>query len=257
MSESPERLPLIYHEIEDEPIEQRAVDGYINATAMCKAAGKQFGHYNNLQSTKEFLKALSLDIGIPISSLIQTFIGTPARLQGTWVHPQIATHLAQWCSPTFAVLVSRWVIEWIRGYATRRARLPDHIRRYLVNRQKIPSTHFSMLDQMVLRLLAPLEEHGYILPRNLMPDIALGRMFSQWLREKGYDPDTFPTYKHRFLDQRPIVDARLYPNDLITEFNDRLEWWLRNNARRYFAPKDRNAMGPLEKVLLALPPADV
>ena len=256
MNDSPERLPLIYHEIEDEPIEQRAVDGYINATAMCKAAGKRWNDYQRLTITKEFIKALSLDTGIPASSLMQTFIGTPAELQGTWVHPQVAINLAQWCSPIFAVMVSKWVLEWLRGYATRRARLPDHIRRYLVNRQKIPNDHFSMLDQMVLRLLAPLEGHGYILPRNLMPDIALGRMFSQWLREKGFDPGSFPTYRHRFIDRRPVVDARLYPNELMSEFNDRLEWWLRNKARKYFAQRDRNAMGPLEKVLLALPPAE-
>ena len=256
MSESSERLPLIYHEIEDESVEQRAVDGYINATAMCKAAGKRWPDYQRLSATREFIKELSLDVQIPTSSLVQTFIGTPASLQGTWVYPQIAINLAQWCSPKFAVMVSKWVLEWISGYATRRARLPDHVRRYLVNRQQIPSTHFSMLDQMVLRLLAPLEEHGYILPSNLMPDIALGRMFSQWLRDKGYVPDSFPTYRHRFLDKRPVVDARLYPNNLMTEFNDRLEWWLRNKARRYFAPKDQNAMGPLEKVLLALTAAE-
>ena len=256
MSESPERLPLIYHEIEDEPIEQRAVDGYINATAMCKAAGKRWNNYRRMSATNEFLQALSLDTRISVSNLVQTFIGKPVELQGTWVHPQIAVNLATWCSPKFAVLVSKWVLEWIRGYATRRARLPDHVRRYMVNRDKIPHNCFSMLDQMVLRLLAPMEEHGYIIPPNLMPDIALGRMFSQWLRENGYDPDSFPTYRHRFLDRRPVVDARLYPNDLMTEFNDRLEWWLRNKARRYFAPKDRNAMGPLEKVLLALPPGE-
>ena len=36
----------------------------------------------------------------------------------------------------------------------------------------------SRLDQMTLRLLAPLEDHGYILPAHLIPDIALGKMFS-------------------------------------------------------------------------------
>jgi hypothetical protein len=31
--------------------------------------------------------------------------------QGTWVHPDIAIHLAQWCNPRFAVQVSKWVRE--------------------------------------------------------------------------------------------------------------------------------------------------
>ena len=249
------QLPVIRHEIRQNPIEQRAVDGYINATAMCKIAGKQFNDYGRLNSTQEFIEALSIDTGIPVSTLIQIIRGGYKDQQGTWVHPQVAVHLAQWLSPEFAVKVSRWVYEWLSGHTERRVRLPEHVRRYLVNRHKIPPTHFSMLDQMTLRLLAPLEEYGYILPGELMPDIALGRMFSRWLRETGNDPDSFPTYQHSFLDQRPNVEARLYPNNLMTEFNQQLERWLRDGrARRYFAERDHEALEPLDQVLLELPP---
>ena len=116
-------------------------------------------------------------------------------------------------------------------------------RRYLVNRHKIPATHFSMLDQMTLRLLAPLEDRGYIIPIQMMPDIALGKMFSGWLRASKYKPDTFPTYAHEFLDHRPTVKARLYPNSLITEFNLQLDRWLRDGrARKYFAKLDPAAL---------------
>ena len=45
------KLPIIYHEIEKSPIYQRAMDGYINATEMCKAAGTRFHNYSgNLQT---------------------------------------------------------------------------------------------------------------------------------------------------------------------------------------------------------------
>ena len=47
-------------------------DGFINATAMCKAGGKEFKHWNSLESTKELIKALeeaeNLKVGIPISA---------------------------------------------------------------------------------------------------------------------------------------------------------------------------------------------
>ena len=59
----------------------------------------------------------------------------------------------------------------------------------------MPNTHFSMLNQMILRILAPLETHGYILPDKMIPDIALGKMFSKWLRDSGYNPDKFPYYE--------------------------------------------------------------
>ena len=247
-------MPIIQHEVRNELIGQRAVDGYINATAMCQAARKLFADYWRLRSTNQYLNALHADMGIPISELIQSVKGGYQREQGTWVHPYVATHLAQWLSPEFAVQVNKWVVGWVSGHAAQRGRLPNHVRRYLVNRTKIPATHFSMLDQMVLRLLAPMEDHGYILPANLMPDISLGRMFSGWLRDRGYDPDAFETYDHEFLDHRPTVPARLYPNELITEFNQQLEAWLRDGrARRYFGERDAAAIAPLDRVLVALP----
>lgn len=92
-------------------------------------------------------------------------------MQGTWVHPQVAINLGQWASPKFAVLVSKWVFEWMSGGIKESYKFPYHIRRYLVNRSKIPSTHFSMLDQMTFKLLGALEAKGYIIPANLMPDI--------------------------------------------------------------------------------------
>ena len=254
-------LHLISRKAEDRIIHQRATDGYINATAMCKASGKDFYDYSRRQTTQAFLQALSVETGIPASKaepgiagsgLVETIRGGRPDLQGTWVHPQVAIHLAQWLSPRFAVQVSKWVFEWLSGQTP--VALPDHIKRYLVNRPKIPLTHFSMLDQMTLHVLAPLEEHGYTLPADLMPDISLGRMFSGWLRDQGYNPNEFPTYRHQFLDHRPTVDARLYPNELRTDFNIQLDRWLRGNAKAYFEARDPDAILPLDSVLAALPP---
>lgn len=247
-------LALIPHRVENRIVRQRALDGYINATAMCKAAGKLFGDYSRLRSTKEFLEALSLDMGIPISKLVEQFRGKPAHLQGTWVHPQVAIHLAQWLSPEFAVQVSRWVFEWMSGRLARE-NMPEHVRRYAINQPKIPPTHFSMLNQMTFRLLGPLEIQGYIVPAKLMPDIALGMMFSKWLRAKGENPDAFPTYRHRFLpgDPRPTVNARLYPNRLMTDFNQQLDRWIMGRAREYFGNRDENAIVPLDRVVASLP----
>ena len=247
-------LPLIPRAVQDRLIHQRAIDGYINATAMCQAVGKQMNDYLRLKSTKGFLEALAPATGIPAAELIQRVMGGNPEVRGTWVHPHVAIHLAQWLSPEFAVQVTQWVFEWINGQANRRARLPDHVRRYLVNRGKIPVTHFSMLDQMTLRLLAPLEDHGYTLPPTLMPDIALGRMFSRWLRDMGHNPDSFPSYDHEFIDHRPNVRARLYPNELMTAFNQKLDEWLREGkARLYFKDRDKNALPALNRVLAMLP----
>ena len=255
VASSQAEMPLIDHEVENRVVRQRASDGYINATAMCEAAEKRFYDYRRQEATREFLEALGSKTGIPVFDLVKTIKGgNRPELRGIWVHPRVAINLAQWLSPTFAVQVTEWVFEWLSGRSPQGHRLPDHVRRYLVNRPKIPPTHFSMLDQMTLRLLAPLEDHGYALPTKLMPDIALGRMFSRWLRDDGHDPDSFPTYSHRFLDHRPDVNARLYPNELMTAFNLQLDNWLRGGrARDYFGERDADAIMPLDRVLSALP----
>ena len=161
-------LLLIEHSLEGVVIPQRPTDGYINATLLCQGAGKQFGHYNSTIQTKAFLEALSADIGIPISGLVQVIRGGNDKLnQGTWVHPQVAINLGQWLSPAFAVQVTKWVFDWMQGKT--QSYMPEHIKRFLKNRAKIPHTHFSMLNEIYLNLFAPLEDYGIIPPDKMMP----------------------------------------------------------------------------------------
>ena len=91
-----------------------------------------------------------------------------------------------------------------------------------------------------------------------MQDISLGRMFSGWLRDKGFNPDNFPTYQHDFNDDiRPIVTARLYPNDLMTDFNLQLDGWITSGkALAYFADRDKNAIEPMKAIYAELKAPD-
>ena len=106
---------FIDRQIDNNIIQQRMLDGYINATAICKASKKNFADYRRLKNTNEFLDELSAEMEIPITALIQTIKGGVPELQGTWVHPYVATNLAQWASAKTAVKVSIWVTEWING----------------------------------------------------------------------------------------------------------------------------------------------
>ena len=102
-------LQLVDHEYGGETIRQRESDGFINATAMCKAAGREYSRYRELKQTNEFLQALTLDLGLSEVQLTHRIGGAPGgdpRNQGIWVHPQVAINLAQWLSPKFAVQVS-------------------------------------------------------------------------------------------------------------------------------------------------------
>ena len=160
-------------------------------------------------------------MGIPITELIQTIIGGIPQAQGTWVHPQVAINLAQWASPKFAVLVSKWVFEWMNGNIPKAKSLPYHLQRYMMNRPQIPPTHFSIFNEIVYNLIAPLEDRGYQLPDSMVPDISEGRMFASWVRNvKKLEPNDFPTYTHTYPDGRSIPNVKLYPNFLLGDFRD-------------------------------------
>jgi hypothetical protein len=253
-------LTLIQHQANGSIIDQRATDGYVNATALCKAAGKQFNDYTRLDSTKSFLTALSAKTGIPVvknnQALIESRPGSPATGGGSWVHPQVAINLGQWLSADFAVQVSEWIVDWMSGNGSPaiRPRLPYHIRRHMMNLNEVPSGHFSVLQEMTFILIGPLDQHGYELPEKLVPDISMGRFLCKHLRDKlGIDTDNLPVYPHRYPDGRVVV-AKLYPDHLLAEFRRIIrEEWLPAKAMAYFKDRDPAALPYLDKVVLALP----
>jgi hypothetical protein len=248
-------LPYIPHRIEGEIVTLRQRDGYINATAMCKAAGRAFKHYNENKQTRAFLTELSIEVGIPTSALVQSVSGGDPASQGTWVHPQVAINLAQWLSPKFAVRVSKWVYDWLSGGRRPSNSLPFHLRRYVANQKNVPAGHFSVLTEMILALVAPLEAVGYQLPEKLWPDISQGKMFAKYLREEfGVETDNLPTYHHEFEDGRPAVQAKAYPISYLQAFREHfVEIWLPQRAEDYFRERDPKAMSYLTVALPVSP----
>jgi hypothetical protein len=244
-----DQMALIPRVEEGEIIPQRVGDGYISATALCQSVGKQFSDYRVLKNTQAFLSELIAQTGLPEQQLIHVIRGGNAKLQGTWVHPFLAINLGQWLSPKFAVKVSQWVTEWQQGGA--KAVMPVHIERYMQNRGKVPYTHFSMLNELTLNLIAPMEQAGYTLPQEMVPDISEGRMFCKWLRDnKGIEPNTFPTYQHSYPDGR-VVPAKLYPIVLYEDFRRHFnETWLPKQAPKYFGKRDKTALQFVETLLL-------
>lgn len=131
---------------------------WVTGLLLKATTGKLWGHYRANSSTEAFLVALSADIGIPISELAQSFKGGDPKFQGTWVHPQVAIHLAQWLSPKFAVKVSQWVYEWMsKAGKPSGSDVPYHLRRYVANQGNLPVRHFSVLTEMTQALIAPME----------------------------------------------------------------------------------------------------
>lgn len=249
---------FIDRQIENNIIQQRLLDGYVNATAICKASNKNFADYRRLKATNEYLDELSSAMGIPIAALIQIVMGGVPELQGTWVHPYVATHLSQWASAKVAVKVNIWVTEWMNGNIKPQSTMPYHLKRYLLNRGKIPTGYFSVFNEIVYSLIAPLEDIGYTLPDNLVPDISEAKIFCNWLRkEKGIEPKDFPTYTHEYGDRNPLPGTKLYPNSLLPDFRAHFnDIWLLQRAQKYFLKKDKSALPYVQKMILQLPKAE-
>ena len=118
---------VVTREVGSHQFGQRVGDGYFNATAMCKAAGKLSGDYFRQKRTKRFLDNLETVMGIPITELAHQVRGGQPELQGTWVHPRVAIHLAAWLSLEFETFVTGWVEEFFRRQGELRGALKEWI----------------------------------------------------------------------------------------------------------------------------------
>ena len=114
-------------------VEQRVTDGFINATAMAVAHGKDLSQWLRTKDAYDTFEALACMSGFnpvdlqdsdrvgfsakKMADYFPRFIvskrGAPENGGGTWLHPDIALQCAQWCNKTFAIQVSRWVREWL------------------------------------------------------------------------------------------------------------------------------------------------
>lgn len=85
----------------------------VNATEMAKPFGKLVGDWLRLKATTEFTEALSADMHIPISALIQVVKGGNSE-QGTWLHEDVALEFARWLSPSFAIWCNKRIKELLQ-----------------------------------------------------------------------------------------------------------------------------------------------
>lgn len=85
----------------------------VNATEMAKPFGKLVGDWLRLKATTEFTEALSADMPIPISALIQVVKGGNSE-QGTWLHEDVALEFARWLSPSFAIWCNKRIKELLQ-----------------------------------------------------------------------------------------------------------------------------------------------
>ncbi len=130
--------------------------------------------------------------------------------------------------------------------------MPYHLRRYVDNIGNVPAGYFSILTEMAVALVGPMEALGYTMPARLWADISQGKLFCKWLRdEKGVDTDALPTYPQALEDGR-VVRPKAYPLTLVGDFRLYLQnVWIPRHAAEYFAKRDPAALAYLPHLLAA------
>lgn len=110
--------------------EIRLKDGFVNATKLCKSAGKFWADYYKNKRTQMFLtelidnmnifdgnmKKINGNMKITIGNIVQSEVG--GNHEGTWVHPDVAVDLASWCSAKFQVAIAKLVRTYMCGELT-------------------------------------------------------------------------------------------------------------------------------------------
>lgn len=233
------QIELVPHTYQGALIQQRAKDGYINATAMCKAAGKQFHDYTRLASTTDFLGALGGSTGIPVNRLVMTVVTGANEVRGSYVHPQVAIHLAQWLSAEFAVKVSEWIVEWMSG-----AKPSDRVWQQFEDRvslvyDNVPEGYFCVFRE-IADLFASLINNGANPGTRMILDISVGLCWGRHWTSANLGAQFGPraTFSHYYPSYFPQAmsnpqPAKCYPEEALPAFRR----WMREVYIPYKMPE--------------------
>ena len=103
MSLSASMNNFLMEEFNGKRIRIRDIDGYVNASDLCKTHTKRIDSHEYFRNndSKLFINELSTTTGIPVVKLVEKIIG--GKTPGTWLHPRLAIDFARWVSPELAV----------------------------------------------------------------------------------------------------------------------------------------------------------
>ena len=102
-------------------IRQKSKTEYFSVTDMLKIINRNrvlenktvvsFSKYMSLQSTVEFLEALSADQGVPVDVLVSS-----NKKSGSWAHPFVLLDIVMWSCPKLRVEIYKWIYDNLLQY---------------------------------------------------------------------------------------------------------------------------------------------
>lgn len=158
----------------------------------------------------------------------------------------------------FKKWITSEVLPSIRKTGSYGGRVPAFIKRYNENWNRVSSGHFSVINELVVRLWGRLEMVGHLMAdrapngTQIRPDTSVGKLFAKWLDENHPGlSGKHSMYSHKTDEWEG--DARQYPNSMLPlfiEFVDNV--WIPEHSERYFNTRDPAALPHLPKLLPAM-----
>ena len=157
----------------------------------------------------------------------------------------------------FKKWITSEVLPSIRKTGSYGGHVPAFIKRYNENWNRVSAGHFSVINELVVRLWGRLEMVGHMMAdrapngTQLRPDTSVGKLFAKWLDENHPRlSGSHSMYSHKTDEWEG--DARQYPNSMLPlfiEFVDNV--WIPEHSERYFNTRDPAALPHLPKLLPA------
>lgn len=157
----------------------------------------------------------------------------------------------------FKKWITSEVLPSIRKTGSYGGHVPAFIKRYNENWNRVSAGHFSVINELVIRLWGRLEMVGHMMAdrapngTQLRPDTSVGKLFAKWLDENHPRlSGSHSMYSHKTDEWEG--DARQYPNSMLPlfiEFVDNV--WIPEHSERYFNTRDPAALPHLPKLLPA------
>lgn len=160
---------------------------------------------------------------------------------------------------TFKKWVTKEVLPSIRKNGGYGKNTPIFIRRYNQNWDRVSLGHFSVINELVIRLWGRFEHLGHIMADKApcgtenRPDTSVGRTFSAWL--KKFHPEIADNYSYYIhWTEAKEVEARQYPMSMLPLFHEFLDTeWIPKRAEDYFNTRDPAALPHVAHLLPTQP----
>ena len=133
-------------------------NGYVNATRVCDKCGKLFRKWMRNKVSKEIISEVTKllnknEYGTNVPDLIVKVLTGNNVTRGTYVHSDLINHIVYWCSPKYAVHMSKIVNEY-------------HINQAMDKKDKLLKRKENKIDKMGKKIDKLLKKNDILLKDN-------------------------------------------------------------------------------------------